>query len=118
MCPGAQPLESPPQEPGRRGYQQPDELDDFVPVLTQTAHHVEGPTRPAEPGLSGVAPLEDAHTSRSAGGAELEAVGKPIGAYDVLLAGQAQRHGATLVTSNSKEFARVSGLLVEDWREE
>ena len=37
-------------------------------------------------------------------------VGKPIGAYDVLLAGQARRHGATLVTSNSKEFARVSAV--------
>lgn len=46
---------------------------------------------------------------------ELEAVGKPIGAYDVLLAGQARRHGATLVTSNSKEFARVSALKWEDW---
>ena len=47
--------------------------------------------------------------------AELEAIGKPIGAYDVLLAGQARRHGATLVTSNAKEFARVSGLKWEDW---
>ena len=37
------------------------------------------------------------------------------GAYDVLLAGQARRHGATLVTSNTKEFARVSGLKWEDW---
>jgi tRNA(fMet)-specific endonuclease VapC len=47
--------------------------------------------------------------------AELEAVGKPIGAYDVLLAGQARRRGATVVTSNSKEFARVAGLKWEDW---
>ncbi len=47
--------------------------------------------------------------------AELEAVGQPIGAYDVLLAGQARRRGATLVTSNTKEFARVSGLKWEDW---
>ena len=47
--------------------------------------------------------------------AELEAAGKPIGAYDVLLAGQARRRGATLVTSNAKEFARVPGLKWEDW---
>ena len=47
--------------------------------------------------------------------AELEAVGKPIGAYDVLLAGQARRRGATLVTSNTKEFAGVAGLKWEDW---
>ena len=47
--------------------------------------------------------------------AELEAIGKPIGAYDVLLAGQARRNGATLVTSNANEFARVVGLKWEDW---
>jgi tRNA(fMet)-specific endonuclease VapC len=42
--------------------------------------------------------------------ADLEAIGKPIGAYDVLLAGQARRRGATLVTSNTKGFARVFRL--------
>ena len=47
--------------------------------------------------------------------AELEARGKPIGAYDVLLAGQARRLGATLVTSNVREFERVPGLRWEDW---
>jgi tRNA(fMet)-specific endonuclease VapC len=47
--------------------------------------------------------------------AELEAIGKPIGAYDVLLAGQARRHGATLVTSNTREFERVPGLKWVDW---
>ena len=47
--------------------------------------------------------------------AELETVGRPVGAYDVLLAGQARRRGATLVTSNTKEFARVQGLKWEDW---
>ena len=43
------------------------------------------------------------------------AVGKPVGAYDVLLAGQARRRGATLVTSNTKGFARVQRLKWEDW---
>ena len=47
--------------------------------------------------------------------AELEAAGTPIGAYDVLLAGQARRRGAVLVTSNTKEFARVTRLKWEDW---
>jgi tRNA(fMet)-specific endonuclease VapC len=41
--------------------------------------------------------------------------GTPIGPYDVLIAGQALRHGATLVTANSKEFKRVKGLKCEDW---
>ena len=61
--------------------------------------------------------LFDEEDARAAGTirAELESIGKPIGAYDVLLAGQARRHGATLVTSNTAEFARVSGLKWEDW---
>jgi len=66
-------------------------------------------------------PLEwtpfDADDAREAGAvrAELEAAGKPIGAYDVLIAGQARRRGATLVTSNVGEFNRVAGLKWEDW---
>ena len=61
--------------------------------------------------------LFDEEDARAAGTirAELEVVGKPIGAYDVLLAGQARRHSATLVTANAREFARVSGLKWEDW---
>ena len=61
--------------------------------------------------------LFDEEDARAAGAvrAELEAIGRPIGAHDVLLAGQARRHGATLVTSNAKEFGRVTGLKWEDW---
>jgi tRNA(fMet)-specific endonuclease VapC len=61
--------------------------------------------------------LFDEDDARAAGTvrAELETVGRPVGAYDVLLAGQARRLGATLVTSNTKEFARVHGLKWEDW---
>jgi tRNA(fMet)-specific endonuclease VapC len=47
--------------------------------------------------------------------AALERVGKPIGPYDVLIAAQARRRGATLVTANAREFARVPGLKTEDW---
>jgi tRNA(fMet)-specific endonuclease VapC len=61
--------------------------------------------------------LFDEDDARAAGAvrAELETIGKPIGAYDVLLAGHARRRGATLVTSNAKEFERVVGLKSEDW---
>ncbi len=45
----------------------------------------------------------------------LERIGRPIGAYDLLIAGQALHHKLTLVTANVKEFARVKGLLWEDW---
>jgi tRNA(fMet)-specific endonuclease VapC len=47
--------------------------------------------------------------------AELEHVGKPIGPYDVLIAAQARRRNALLVTANTSEFSRVPGLRAEDW---
>ena len=47
--------------------------------------------------------------------AQLERAGTPIGHYDLLIAAQARRHGATLVTANQREFARVPGLDVMDW---
>lgn len=47
--------------------------------------------------------------------AALEAVGKPIGAYDLLIAAQALRHQLTLITANGKEFGRVKGLEWVDW---
>jgi predicted nucleic acid-binding protein len=33
----------------------------------------------------------------------------PIGAYDLLIAGQALRRGLTVVTANTTEFDRVTG---------
>ena|SRR5277367_463991 len=47
--------------------------------------------------------------------AALERIGKPIGAYDLLIAGQALSRGLTLVTANVREFGRVKGLRWEDW---
>lgn len=47
--------------------------------------------------------------------AELEATGKPIGPYDVLIAGTALANGATLVTRNEREFRHIRGLVVENW---
>ena len=59
----------------------------------------------------------DADDAREAGDvrATLERAGTPIGAYDVLIAAQARRRGATLVTANKREFSRVPGLNTEDW---
>lgn len=47
--------------------------------------------------------------------ATLEGAGTPIGPYDLLIAAQALRSGATLITANVSEFARVHGLDWQDW---
>jgi tRNA(fMet)-specific endonuclease VapC len=57
---------------------------------------------------------EDAETAGDVR-AELEREGRPIGPYDLLIAAQALRSGATLVTANASEFARVRGLAWQDW---
>lgn len=47
--------------------------------------------------------------------AMLESSGKPIGAYDLLLAGQAMERNLTLVTANISEFSRIKGLHWQNW---
>jgi tRNA(fMet)-specific endonuclease VapC len=46
---------------------------------------------------------------------ELEQLGTPIGANDLWIAAQARAKDCVLVTHNVGEFARVSGLHIEDW---
>ena len=48
--------------------------------------------------------------------ARLKPSAQPIGPYDLMLAAQALRLGAVLVTHNTAEFARVPHLVVEDWQ--
>jgi len=47
---------------------------------------------------------------------DLEKRGRLIGPHDLLLAGQALAMGVTLVTNNTGEFGRVTGLMLEDWQ--
>ena len=47
--------------------------------------------------------------------ADLQKKGTPIGPLDTLIAAHAKAVGAVLVTNNTKEFARVNGLQLEDW---
>ncbi len=61
-------------------------------------------------------PFDEADAAEAADiRAHLRRTGEPIGPYDVLIAAQARRAGATLVTANTGEFARVPGLTVIDW---
>jgi tRNA(fMet)-specific endonuclease VapC len=59
----------------------------------------------------------DANDAAAAGRlrADLQRTGTPIGPFDVLIAGQALRRGATLVTANMSAFSRVAGLSIADW---
>jgi len=45
----------------------------------------------------------------------LSALGQPIGENDAAIAGHAIASGCTLITNNVREFARVPGLVWEDW---
>lgn len=47
--------------------------------------------------------------------AELERKGTPIGALDTMIAAHALSNKSILVTNNSREFARVPGLALENW---
>jgi tRNA(fMet)-specific endonuclease VapC len=59
---------------------------------------------------------EPAAAAAAAIRADLARRGTPIGAFDFLIAGHALAMGMTVVTNNLSEFARVHGLVVEDWR--
>ena len=48
--------------------------------------------------------------------AALQKAGRPVGYYDVMIAGTAICQGLTLVTSNTRELSRIGGLRMEDWR--
>ena len=47
--------------------------------------------------------------------ASLEREGQPIGALDTMIAAHALSVDAPLVTHNTREFARVPGLRLENW---
>ena len=47
--------------------------------------------------------------------AELERQGTPIGSLDTMIAAHALSEKAPLVTNNTREFARVPGLRLENW---
>jgi tRNA(fMet)-specific endonuclease VapC len=44
-----------------------------------------------------------------------ENIGKPIGAYDLMIAAHALSLGFVLVTNNEQKFQRIPDLIVENW---
>ena len=86
--------------------------------IAKSARRESNETRLREFMAGRIEPLPfDADDAAEAGAirATLERTGRPIGYYDLLIAGQARRRDAVLVTANTREFARVAGLRVEDW---
>jgi tRNA(fMet)-specific endonuclease VapC len=47
--------------------------------------------------------------------AELECRGTPIGSLDIMIAAHALSQQALLVTNNTREFAKVPGLQLDNW---
>ena len=47
--------------------------------------------------------------------AKLYSIGRPIGPYDMMIAGHARAEGLILVTNNENEFKLVPGLILENW---
>ena len=58
---------------------------------------------------------DDAAPHYAAIRADLKKRGLPIGANDLFIAAHARSLGLTLVTNNTAEFGRVTGLRVENW---
>lgn len=105
------------------------EAPDAMAVSTVTVHEVEYGLR-AEPradrrvgavmrALLGAVrhlALDDACALRAAEvRLQLKRRGRPIGAYDLLIAATALEHGLVLATSNVRELSAVQGLAIEDW---
>lgn len=49
---------------------------------------------------------------------DLERAGTPVGAMDMLIAAHALAEDSAVITNNAREFLRVSGLAVQEWRVE
>jgi tRNA(fMet)-specific endonuclease VapC len=58
------------------------------------------------------APVDDVYATLRT---ELERIGRPIGANDLLIAAHSLALDYTLVTDNEREFSRVPSLKVENW---
>jgi tRNA(fMet)-specific endonuclease VapC len=93
-------------------------------TLAELLHGAEKSARPVENSHEAgrfasrleVLPFDAAAAAHSAEiRAVLERRGRPIGGYDLLIAGHGRSRGLVIITGNLGEFSRVEGLRVEDW---
>ena len=96
-----------------------------VVTLAELEYGVSASSRPTKNGVAleqFVSPLEIAPFDRAATAAygklraALEKKGQMIGSMDLLIAAHAISLDVRLVSHNSREFARVPGLTIEDWQ--
>lgn len=67
-------------------------------------------------GRIAILPFETpADTTYAALRSELEKQGRPIGGNDLFIAAHALTLGSVLITANESEFARIDGLICENW---
>ena len=113
-----------PQILNRFAQFQPDELGISTVTLAELRYGADKSSNPSKNHLAldaFLAPLAiidfDAQAADWYGKvrADLEVRGCPIGPLDTMIAAQALRCGVPLVTNNTGEFSRVTGLTVEDW---
>jgi tRNA(fMet)-specific endonuclease VapC len=78
----------------------------------RTLHRIENFLRP----LTLVDFTSDDAIAYAAIRAKLERSGTPIGPLDTLIAAQAIARRLTLVSNNEREFRRVAGLQIENWK--
>jgi tRNA(fMet)-specific endonuclease VapC len=78
----------------------------------KTLHHVENFLRP----LTLIDFTSEDAIAYAGVRAKLERAGTPIGPLDTLIASQAVRRKLTLVTNNEREFRRVTGLTIANWK--
>ena len=45
----------------------------------------------------------------------LRAIGRPVDDFDLMIGSTALAHGLTFVTRNTRHFADISGLVLENW---
>jgi tRNA(fMet)-specific endonuclease VapC len=67
-------------------------------------------------GIISILPFDDRAASLAAKlRYDLGQSGVAIGPIDTLIAGTVLAHGAKLISHNTREFARIPGLQIEDW---
>lgn len=62
-----------------------------------------------------ILPIADCFEHYAAEKTRLRRAGRPVDDFDLMIGCTAIRHGLTLVTRNTRHFADISGVVIENW---